>query len=208
MSLYNVSVKHCRCWICLCGSSNLSLNLNAQFTEGNSQQVRHGSEPNELLRVLKHKNVHLDGDGTVSRGSAAQWEWSEYWSAESSSVTHMLLSDQLPWDWSFGWTSWRRRWETGFFFSVFSAWMMYLWILEGGWIESDSYYSLSLAVSLWVPWKPLWLMKILMTLWSGRISANWLGCEQDLLAGYMRLSHCACSLCAKSVTLLESVTLL
>lgn len=133
------------------GSSNLSLNLNAQITEDNSQQVRHGSEPNELLRVLKHKNVHLDGDGTVSRGSAAQWEWSENWSAEifishthaalrSAAVRLKLWLDELEMEVG-NWGLFHR----GIFLSVHSLNDV---SVNPGWIESDSYCSLIGCFSL------------------------------------------------------------
>lgn len=131
-------------WVYSWGSSNLSLNLNAQITEGNSQQVRHGSVLNELLRGLKHKLVHLDWDSTVSRGSAAQWEWSEYWSA-TIFISHTCCSQISAAKFSLALAGRTGDGKLGACFtegfSVFTDWMMHLWILDDGWIESDSYGS-------------------------------------------------------------------
>lgn len=44
--------------------------------------------------------------------------------------------------------------------TVFTAWTVYLWILDESWIQSDSYGSLLFAVSLRASWKPRWLFDL------------------------------------------------
>ncbi len=116
---------------------------------------------------LRGNSYHVHSD-TQSAGNLLHNE------SEVNTDQPPSSSDQIAGNFHLLWLDWIEMGNSGLFHrgihTVFTAWIMYLWVLDDSWIESDTYW--------------LFLSEHcgnLMTLLSRQILANWPGCEQDLM---------------------------